>query len=134
MSKHLFLIFFLLAARFACYAQHDSASADYAKRQRLVRAGLYTSYAGSMVMLYNFWYKDYPMEGFHFFNDNQEWKQMDKVGHAFSAYQVGLLGIELYRWTGHSPKKSVWVGGAIGSLFLTSIEVLDGFSSQWVHR
>jgi hypothetical protein len=131
MSKHLFLIFFLLAARFACYAQHDSASADYAKRQRLVRVGLYTSYAGSMVMLYNFWYKDYPMEGFHFFNDNKEWKQMDKVGHAFSAYQVGLLGVELYRWTGHSPKKSVWAGGAIGSLFLTSIEVLDGFSSQW---
>lgn len=131
MSKHLFLILFFLSTHFACFAQHDSTSAHFAKRQRWVRAGLYSAYGGTMVMLYNFWYKDYPMEGFHFFNDNKEWKQMDKVGHAFSAYQVGLLGVELYRWTGHSPKKSIWAGGAIGSIFLTSIEVLDGFSAEW---
>jgi hypothetical protein len=131
MTKRLFIFICICMLSWQATAQQDSSATRYKKRQQWVRAGLYTSYGGTMVMLYNFWYKDYPMEGFHFFNDNKEWMQMDKVGHAFSAYQVGLLGMELYRWSGKSNKKTVWVGGALGSVFLTSIEILDGFSSEW---
>ncbi len=39
-----------------------------------------------MVGLYSAWYSNYPQTNFHFFNDNNEWKQVDKVGHAYSAY------------------------------------------------
>lgn len=112
-------------------AQRDSTATRDKKRQQWVNAGLYSTYGGSMVVLYNFWYKDYPFEQFHFFNDNAEWQQLDKIGHMYSAYQIGLLGIELERWAGKNEKKAIWYGGSLGSVFLTSIEILDGFSSGW---
>src|SRR4051812_42271731 len=40
-----------------------------------------TLYAGSLIGLNELWYKNYPRSSFHFFNDNKEWLQMDKVGH-----------------------------------------------------
>lgn len=131
MTKRLFIFICICMLSWQATAQLDSSASRYKKRQQWVNAGLYASYGGSMAMLYNFWYKDYPLEGFHFFDDNAEWLQMDKVGHMGSAYQVGLLGIELYRWTGKDEKKAIWYGGSLGSVFLTSIEILDGFSSEW---
>ena len=43
-------------------------------------------YTGTMVVLNNLWYKDYPRSSFHWFNDNQQWLQMDKMGHACLLY------------------------------------------------
>jgi hypothetical protein len=77
------------------------------------------------------WYKDYPRSGFHFFNDNNEWLQMDKCGHATTAYYVGRVGIDLMQWSGVGRKKAIWYGGMVGSVYQLTIEVLDGFSSQW---
>lgn len=84
-----------------------------------------------MVGLYQLWYKDYPLTKFHSFDDNDEWLQYDKAGHFGSAYYVGKWGIGLYDWTGMKHKKAVWIGGSLGMLFTTSIEIFDGFSSQW---
>jgi uncharacterized protein YfiM (DUF2279 family) len=88
-------------------------------------------YGGSLIGLNELWYKGYPRSSFHFFNDNKEWLQMDKVGHLYSSYNIGLSGIELLRWSGVSRKKAVWYGGLTGFVYLGTIEVLDGFSSQW---
>ena len=88
-------------------------------------------YAGSMTTLYNFWYKDYPQTHFHFFNDNNEYLQMDKVGHFTTTYYISKLSYNTLRWTGLSETKSVLYGGGMGIFYLTVIEILDGFSSQW---
>ena len=40
------------------------------------------------------WYAKYPRSGFHFFNDYAEWLQVDKVGHAFSAYSGSRASME----------------------------------------
>jgi hypothetical protein len=87
--------------------------------------------AATLVGLNELWYKDYPRSSFHFFNDNAEWLQMDKGGHVFNSYQIGRLGHATLRWTGLSDKKSAWVGGSLGSMYLLIIEVLDGFSNEW---
>ncbi|HMT28694.1 MAG TPA: DUF2279 domain-containing protein [Bacteroidia bacterium] len=100
-------------------------------RGKLVGAGLGITYGVSMAGLYSLWYKDYPMGEFHTFNDNDEWLQMDKVGHFGSAYYLGKWGIDLFQWTGMKRKKAIWMGGSVGFVFLTTIEVLDGFSEQW---
>jgi hypothetical protein len=86
---------------------------------------------GSLIALSQVWYKDYPRSQFHFFNDNGEWEQMDKMGHATTAYTVGLYGIRLLEWSGVNEKKAIWFGGLTGFAYQTGIEVLDGYSSGW---
>jgi hypothetical protein len=84
-----------------------------------------------MYALNDLWYKDYPKSEFHWINDNSNWLQMDKVGHATTAYQVGMLGKDLMQWSGVGKKKALWYGGLYGAIFLTTIETLDGFSKEW---
>lgn len=101
------------------------------KRLTTVLAVEGTGYLGIMSGLYYLWYKDEPSSGFHTLNDNTSWEQMDKVGHSVTSYYVGKVGYEALRWSGVSRKKSIWYGGTVGLFFLTSVEVLDGFSASW---
>ena len=87
--------------------------------------------AGTLIGLNQLWYADYPRSDFHFINDNSEWLQMDKAGHAFSSYHLGRFGSEMLGWSGASTKKQLLYGAGIGFAFLTAVEALDGFSSQW---
>lgn len=77
------------------------------------------------------WYADYPRSNFHFINDNDEWLQMDKVGHMYSAYHLGRFGAEMMNWSGANQKNQLVYGATLGFAFLTAVEVLDGFSSEW---
>lgn len=88
-------------------------------------------YSATMYGLNELWYKDYPKSSFHWINDNYNWLQMDKLGHATTAYQVGMLGKDLMKWGGVNERKALWYGGLYGAFFLTSIETLDGFSKEW---
>lgn len=88
-------------------------------------------YTSTMVGLHQLWYTDYPKNSFHFFNDNAQWLQMDKVGHTFSCYYEGLAGIEMMKWAGYNKKQYSLIGGAYGLFIQTGVEILDGFSAQW---
>lgn len=96
-----------------------------------VVVGSGVGHAGSLIALNALWYKDYPRTKFHFFNDNADWLGMDKVGHAMTSYYVGYLGMEALDWAGLDKMRSIWYGGNIGLAFLTTVEILDGYSSQW---
>ena len=88
--------------------------------------------AGSALFALNeLWYKDYPRSGFHFKNDNNDWKQMDKMGHLMTSYYVGKVGMEVLDWAGISKKNQLIYGATYGFAFLTAVEVLDGFSKEW---
>ena len=84
-----------------------------------------------MIGLNSLWYQNFPKSDFHFFNENSEWLQVDKVGHAMTGYYIGKLGMDAMKWSGVSQKKSMWYGGSLGFIFLSTVEVFDGFSSQW---
>jgi hypothetical protein len=90
-----------------------------------------SAYTIALVGLNQLWYTDYPKSDFHFINDNEEWLQMDKLGHLSSSYYTGVAGIKAYEWAGFSRKKAIWYGGMTGSFFLTIIEILDGHSAEW---
>jgi hypothetical protein len=96
-----------------------------------VVAGNSVAYAGTMTGLYHLWYKNYPLTSFHFYNDNHEWFQMDKVGHAYSCYYEGVVGIDMMKWAGFNKKQQILIGGAYGFFIQTGVEVLDGFSQEW---
>lgn len=87
--------------------------------------------AGALVGLNQLWYADYPQSNFHFINDNSEWLQMDKLGHSFSSYHLGRFGAEMLQWSGASKKNQLIYGAGLGFAFLTAVEVLDGYSSEW---
>lgn len=101
------------------------------KRVRLVAIGNITAYSGVMIGLNAAWYANYPRSSFHFFDDNKEWLQVDKVGHLYSAYIESRASMEMWRWTGISRKKRIWLGGLSGAVYQTVIETLDGFSAEW---
>ncbi len=88
-------------------------------------------YPASMLWLYTQWYRGYPQSSFHFFNDNGEWQQMDKFAHMWDAYSVSKPIMQLFYWSGVSKKKSALYGTGIAYLFQTTVEVFDGFSSEW---
>ena len=101
------------------------------RRIKIVAATNIIGYGAAMVGLYAAWYKDYPQTNFHVFNDISEWKGIDKIGHAYSAYAESKASMELWRWTGISRKKQIWLGGMSGAFYQTVIEVLDAYSAEW---
>lgn len=122
-------LFCFLTAHFS-FAQTDSTSFNK-KRFAAVIATEATLYTGTLIGLNELWYKDYPRSSFHLFDDTNEWLQMDKVGHVMTSYSVGRVGIGLMKWSGVERKKAIWYGGMLGSVFLTTVELLDAYSSQW---
>lgn len=105
--------------------------AQIKKRVWLVASANVVGYSGAMIALSQAWYKNYPKTGLHSFNDLPEWKQVDKVGHMYSAYIESRASMELWRWTGIERKKRIWIGGMSGAIYQTVIEVLDGYSAGW---
>jgi hypothetical protein len=85
----------------------------------------------TLIGLNQIWYADYPRSNFHFINDNNEWLQMDKMGHLFSAYHLGSYGANALKWSGTSRKNQLIYGSTLGLVFLTTVEVLDGYSQKW---
>jgi hypothetical protein len=103
------------------------------KKERFIPvvAGAGVIYTSSVIGLYQLWYKDYATESFHFFNDNSEWMQVDKTGHYYTAYQLSRISSDVLSWTGTKRKKAIWYGTGTGFLVQTTIEIFDGFSSEW---
>ena len=94
-----------------------------------VVAGTAVLYALSTYWLGKTWYtRRVP---FHTFDDTGEWLQMDKLGHATTAYAISRGEYELFRWSGVPDRTAVLTGSALALLFQTTIEVFDGHSQGW---
>lgn len=107
-----------------------SDTLNRSRRNGIVISGA-AIYGVSMIGLSQLWYKDYEQSKFHTFNDNGEWMQMDKIGHTYSSYQLTRLAAETLRWSGVDEKKQLIYGAGSSLLFLTTVEVFDGYSSGW---
>lgn len=93
--------------------------------------GIATGMAGTILLLDKVWYADHQRAPLHNFDDGAEWLQMDKAGHAFSAYTLGAWGHRLLDRCEPGSKKALWYGSATGLAFLTAVEMLDGTSEAW---
>lgn len=134
------ILFCFLLAPSILFAQYSSDSTQphfnippKADKKRLagVSSGIVGVYAGTFVGLNYLWYADYPRSKFHFFNDNGEWMQVDKLGHAQTAYFESYWVYNMYRWCGLSNNKSAWIGGSTAFLLQATIELFDGLSAEW---
>jgi hypothetical protein len=108
---------------------HSYAEApDTLNKKRLVTVVALEStfYLAGNAYLQYVWYKDHERVKFHFYNDGKGYLQMDKCGHAFSAYHYSRLGYDALRWAGVSKKRSLIYGGPLGLVLQTPIEIFDG--------
>lgn len=121
----------LIWAKSFCQTHNDSLNFDYNKRIKSLIIGESALFALTMTGLYSLWYKDYPMSSFHLYDDNREWLQVDKIAHLGASYFIGKMGYESLKWAGVDDKQAIFWGGSTGSIFLLTIEILDGFSDGW---
>lgn len=89
------------------------------------------AYGGALIAFERAWYSQYPRTTWHTFNDWDEWKQLDKLGHVYGAYIQGKTSMELWRWAGADRRTRIWAGGLTGTVFQTLIEYMDGRSADW---
>lgn len=133
--KKRFLNFLFLLISFSCFGQTSSfykkSDTLNIKRKNAVILTKSILASGTLLALDQLWYKDFPRSSFHFINDSNEWKQMDKMGHLMTSYYVGKVGMEVLDWAGVSKKNQLIYGATFGFTFLTAVEVLDGFSKNW---
>ncbi|MBO6606825.1 DUF2279 domain-containing protein [Psychroserpens sp.] len=85
----------------------------------------------TLVGLDQLWYADFPRTNFRTIDDSDEWLQMDKYGHVFSAYQLGRIGANALEWSGVRKEDQLIYGATLGLGFLTAVEIFDGFSAEW---
>lgn len=89
------------------------------------------AYTATMVGLSELWYKDAGRQSFRFFNDNAEWKQVDKLGHFYAGFYFSYGTSKALRWSNVQQRKADFIGAATGFLILAPIEVFDGFSKAY---
>ena len=135
-ATHILLFLFLGVATTSGYAQNKTSfyiKSDTLNTKRrngvIITKSLLAS--GTLLALDQLWYADFPRSGFHFIDDSNEWKQMDKIGHFMTSYYVGKIGMEVLDWSGVSKENQLIYGATFGFTFLTAVEVLDGFSKNW---
>jgi uncharacterized protein YfiM (DUF2279 family) len=95
----------------------------------VISEAVFTSAA--LVGLHQIWYADYEKSSFQFKNDNNDWLQMDKAGHVFSAYHLGRMSAEMLNWSGVSKNDQLLYGAGYGFVFLTAVELFDAHSAEW---
>ena len=133
--KHFVTVFLLLSGAWgSAHGQNGPDSSGFVTDARCMRCtvgGIATGMAGTILLLDRAWYADHLRSPLHIFNDGAEWLQMDKAGHAFSAYTLGAWGHQLMDRCGPGDRKALWYGSATGLVFLTAVELLDGTSDAW---
>jgi YHS domain-containing protein len=67
----------------------------------------------------------------HTFNDWDEWLQMDKFGHIYTAYHISKSVALFNRWAGMKKVPAAIVGSAFALGYQTTLELLDGKSVEW---
>lgn len=123
----------LLASVRLCAQGTDTTSATktHPGRLRAVKIGMPIAYGLYVVGLNEMWYKKSPRSKFHFFNDNPQWLQVDKVGHFYGAYQYSRVGVDVLKWAGVPEKTAIWLGSLTGFIFQTPVEIMDGYQRDF---
>lgn len=129
-SVWIFLLLAILVANPAYAQQTDSL---HVNKKRLTKVVVFSAaaYTGTLIGLSELWYKDSDRQSFRFFNDNAEWKQVDKLGHFYAGFYFSYATSKALRWSNVQPRKADLIGAATGFLVLAPIEIFDGFSDAY---
>jgi uncharacterized protein YfiM (DUF2279 family) len=112
---------------------HSQTSENKFNNQRFTTVVVTESIVATagLIGLHYLWYKKFPRSRFHLFNDNAEWLNMDKIGHATTAYNMSAIQYDMMRWSGLNNNKAALVGGLTSIGLQTIVEIFDGYSQGW---
>ncbi len=135
-ATKMFLVFLLISLFFhsISFAQKDFFQPSPNFNQGRVNGVVITQAIGGAVITFGLnylWYRKFPHSKFHLFNDNGEWLNMDKVGHATTAYNIAAIESDIFRWAGVKRVSAAAIGSITALSFMTMIELLDGHSAKW---
>lgn len=122
------ILFQALSLQGQTTAQPDSLNEKALRKLVLVSTA---GYAVGMTTLYQLWYKQEARSSFRWFNDNREWLQLDKAGHALTAFHLARASADGLTATGLTRKKARLYGAAGSWLMMSTIEVFDGYSPDY---
>lgn len=131
--KKIILVLGLVFTFHFSFSQSFFKNADSLHKNRsLGITALYmTSWTSSILALNYVWYADYPSTKLHTFNDWDEWLQMDKLGHVYTAYHISKSVALFNRWAGMKKVPAAIIGSAVAFGYQTTLEILDGKSVEW---
>ena len=124
------LVVALVLSHFFARGQQDSVEINRKKLNTLIWVSG-TAYTAGLVALSHVWYDGHARQSFRFFNDNAEWKQMDKAGHFLSTYILSQTSAALLGSCGVAPEKADVIGAISGFVMTLPIEILDGHSAGY---
>lgn len=125
------ILFALVLLRFQSLGQINDTTTVNKKRLTTFIVASTTAYTATLIGLNQLWYSQSEKQDFEWFNDNHEWKQVDKLGHFFSSYYFSYGTASALKWTGVKPKKSDWIGALTGFAIMLPIEIMDGHSAAY---
>lgn len=114
----------------SAFGQVDSNQVNKQKL-RTLQIGTASIYGIGMYQLAQVWFFHNDKSSFHTVNDLSHWNQMDKIGHATSANSISEKLYYGMRWAGIKHKKASIQSSIIGLLMVTSIDIMDGFSTAY---
>jgi len=89
------------------------------------------AYCATLSALQFLWYGKDGMVPFHWFDDLDEWQQMDKIGHYLSTFHIARVIILTFWSNGIAKTKGAIVGGISGWLCISLYEWFDGHSPAY---
>ncbi len=89
------------------------------------------AYGVTLFGLNQLWYQNADQQSFRFFNDNREWKQVDKMGHFFSGFYFSYGTSRALKWCNIPNRKADLAGAITGFAVMLPIEIMDGFSDAY---
>jgi hypothetical protein len=132
LTRLLLLLFYILPYQpFAQTQDTLSAKPVDKKKLNIVTITSATGYTAALIGLNELWYKNSAKESFHFFNDLPEWKQVDKIGHFYSAFYGSYATSNALQWCNVDKKKSALIGSLTGFMIMVPVEIFDGYSSAY---
>jgi Predicted periplasmic lipoprotein (DUF2279) len=104
---------------------------DLRSRRQFLLAGATLVYGAVWLVVGRMWYGRGEHTAWHWFDDRAEWHQMDKVGHAYSAFHFSRFAHALLRWVGVPEAKARQWAAGLGFGAYAPVELLDGFAHAY---
>jgi hypothetical protein len=125
-----FFLFIVISLSTQAQVEADTIPVNK-KRLRVLVIGSSIAYGTTLIALNELWYKDASRQSFQFFNDNAEWKQVDKIGHLYSSFYFSYGFSRAFRWCHIKPRKADLISSLTGFLIMVPIEIMDGYSDAY---
>lgn len=107
-----------------------SPSLDY-KRLFLFLGISFIVYFSILTALVSIWYSQNNNVAFHWFDDSQEWRFCDKLGHIYIAFTECRLAVNLFNWCGIKGKKNYAYSFLIAFSMQSTYEIFDGMADNY---